>query len=242
MRWFARHGLRVLMYHKVSSAKGDALTVTREQLKAQMRWLKEEEFPFVTAAQVMAEARGEPILPADSVLVTFDDAYRDTFDLAFPILRQLEIPAVVFVPTAFIGQTSSWDADPQPLMNLPQLRELTDAGWELGLHSHRHLNYQTLRAAEIAADLQACQQTFGELSLRSCAALAYAYGRRPRAPEARQRMHSDLRAINVRIAFRIGNRINRLPLSDGFEINRLGVRGDRGLAAFQRQIWWGRWF
>ena len=40
----------------------------------------------------------------------------------------------------------------------------------------------------------------------------------------------------MRIAFRIGNRINRLPLRDRFEINRLGVRGDRELGFFRRQL------
>jgi peptidoglycan/xylan/chitin deacetylase (PgdA/CDA1 family) len=32
-------------------------------------------------------------------MVTFDDGYRDNYDLAFPILKELKIPAMFFIPT-----------------------------------------------------------------------------------------------------------------------------------------------
>ena len=55
-------------------------------------------------------------------------------------------------------------------------------------------------------------------------------------------MKAALRECGVRLAFRIGNRINRLPLADPFEIQRLSVRGDESFGAFQRRIRWGRLF
>lgn len=242
MRWFARNGLRILMYHKVSPTKRDELTVTCAQLDTQMRWLQEEGFSFVTGSQVIAEARGNSALPRNSVLVTFDDAYFDTFDLAYPLLRRLGIPAVVFVPTAFIGGASTWDAEPQPLMTETQLRQLAGGGWEVGLHSHRHSNYANLWPAEIASDLRACVERSKEAALPTIPAFAYPYGGRPRAAKNRRQMQSELSTVGFQIAFRIGNRVSRLPLRDAYEINRLGVRGDKDLGFFRRQLWWGRWF
>jgi peptidoglycan/xylan/chitin deacetylase (PgdA/CDA1 family) len=242
MRWFARNGLRVLMYHKVSVNGGDGLTVTCDQLENQLRWLDREGFPFVRASHVLAEARGESTLPRNCVLVTFDDAYLSTFELAFPILRRLGIPAVVFAPTAFVGRTSAWDAAPQTLMQGQQLRELEEAGWEIGLHSHRHENYGELDAEQIAADLRMATETLGRICATPLPALAYPYGRRPVGADAKSQLHRVLATGGVHIAFRIGNRVNRLPLKDVYDLNRIGPRGDRDLEFFQRQIRWGRWF
>ena len=35
-------------------------------------------------------------------LLTFDDGYRDNFDVAVPILRERNVPATFFIPTAFL--------------------------------------------------------------------------------------------------------------------------------------------
>jgi peptidoglycan/xylan/chitin deacetylase (PgdA/CDA1 family) len=233
MLWFARRGLRVLMYHKVSPATADELTVTAAQLDAQLRWLRAAGFQFVTAADLL---RGGP-LPARPVLVTFDDAYVNTFAHAHPVLRALGVPAVVFVPTAFIGRTSAWDRDAQPLMDAAQLCALATDGWELGLHSHRHENYANLAPAQIAEDVRASFAAFAAHGLPVVPALAYPYGGRPRDGAA---MKAALREAGVRLAFRIGNRVNPLPLADPFEIHRLGSRGDASFGAFQRKVRWGR--
>ena len=58
------------------------------------------------------------------------------------------------MPTAFIGQTSSWDRDARPLMDAAQLHTLAADGFELGVHSHRHENYAELSAAQVTADVR----------------------------------------------------------------------------------------
>ena len=235
MRWLFRRGLRVLMYHQVSQHSASEHTVTAAQLEGQLRWLREQEFQFVTVADVL---RG--VLPERSVLVTFDDAYVDTMEMAAPVLRALEVPAVVFVPTAFVGQTSAWDSAARPLMDESQLCTLAGRGFELGLHSHRHESYARLTAPQIVDDLHASLAAFRRMGLTPAAALAYPYGARPRGWTALWAMKNALWENGVRLAFRVGNRINRLPLLDPLEVERLSVRGDESFARFQRKIRWGR--
>jgi len=177
-----------------------------------------------------------------SVLITFDDAYLNNHELAFPLLAKHHVPSVLFVPTAFIGQVSSWDLAAHPLMNVEQLREAAASGVELALHSHHHVNYGALTPKLLADDVQACVNTFGELGLPYIPVLAYPFGRRPKKKGDYLAMVNVLEKAGVKAAFRIGNRINPLPLRERFEIQRIGVRGDESFAVFQRKIKRGRWF
>lgn len=237
---FERRGLRVLMYHRTAVKKTDALTVTPAQLEQQLGWLQARGFVFVSVTDVLKAVENACSLPLRAVLVTFDDALRDTFELARPVLQTRRVPATVFVPTAFIGGHATWDHDSPPLMDAAQLAALVESGWELGLHSHRHRNYAELSAAEIAADIWENFAAFRACNLTPVPALAYAYGGRPRAFADRRAMQAALRDAGVRLGFRIGNRVNPLPVRDRFEINRIGVRGDESFGAFQRKIRWGK--
>lgn len=228
------------MYHRVARRQTTPLTVSVAQLEEQLRWLLARGFVAVSVADAIAAAQQARALPAQPLLITFDDGYVDTFELARPVLQRLGLRAAVFVPSAFVGGTSAWDRDAQPLMNAAQLHALAAEGWEIGLHSHTHRNFRTLSADEIAADVRENFSALRALGLAPVPALAYPYGGRPRAVDDRVAMRAALRTAGVRLAFRIGNRVNPLPLRAPLEINRLGVRGDRSFAAFQRQIRWGR--
>ena len=98
--------LRVLTYHRVdipgnrASLAGRLISATPETFNRQMRYLGENYQP-VSAAQAVEACRGNLILPRRAVLVTFDDAYRDFAEHAWPILKRHRIPAALFVPTAF---------------------------------------------------------------------------------------------------------------------------------------------
>ena len=48
-------------------------------------------------------ARGER-LPANVAAITIDDGYSDAYDIAFPLLRERNLPATVFVVTDFVDQ------------------------------------------------------------------------------------------------------------------------------------------
>lgn len=237
---FSRRGLRVLMYHKLSATRADALTVTTAQLEEQLRWLQRRDWQIVRLADVVRAIEGESPLPDRCVLITFDDGYLDTLQLAKPVLDRCGLCAAVFVPTAFVGQASTWDRDARPLMSGNDLRMLAAAGWEIGLHSHAHVSYATLDADRIERDARQNFAALGELGLTPVPALAYPYGHRPGRGTARAAMKTALQAAGVRIAFRIGNRINALPIREAFEINRLDVRGDRSFAVFRRKMNWGR--
>lgn len=54
---------------------------------------------FVSAEQVRNAVRGVETLPERAILITLDDGLREQYELAWPILRKLGIPAIFFINT-----------------------------------------------------------------------------------------------------------------------------------------------
>jgi peptidoglycan/xylan/chitin deacetylase (PgdA/CDA1 family) len=101
-----------------------------------------------------ANATGET-LPPRSFVVTFDDGYENFYTVARPILHELNIPATVFLATAYVNSSEPFPFDdwvaagsalvPQESwrpMTLEQCKELRrDPLIEIGAHTHTHRNF-----------------------------------------------------------------------------------------------------
>jgi len=98
--------LRILTYHRVADPRSmphlnpRLVSTTPAEFDRQMRHLARS-WRVVSAADALdAVEFGRP-LPRRAVLVTFDDAYRDFAEIAWPILRAHGLTATLFVPTAY---------------------------------------------------------------------------------------------------------------------------------------------
>ncbi len=105
--------LRVLTYHRVTDHSSFARQM--EHLATHYN---------VTPLSALLDAVAHRVaLPPRSVMITFDDGYREVADVAWPILRQLDLPAVLFVPTAYPEgpqRTYWWDRLEQALADTPR--------------------------------------------------------------------------------------------------------------------------
>jgi peptidoglycan/xylan/chitin deacetylase (PgdA/CDA1 family) len=70
----------------------------RRQMASLKRWNN------VVSLRDGARRLRDQTLPSRAVAVTFDDGYQDNFRNAMPILRDLQIPATIFVATGFTGK------------------------------------------------------------------------------------------------------------------------------------------
>lgn len=110
--------LRVLFYHRIGDSRGadprlapELIAATVADFENQMRYVAHAYHP-VAANEVLQALTGRHALPARALLVTFDDAYRDFLELAWPVLRRHHLPCTLFVATAFVdepGRLFWWD-------------------------------------------------------------------------------------------------------------------------------------
>jgi len=107
--------LVVLNYHRVADPESclydrGVIEATPAQFDEQMDYLKRR-YHLVDLEEVCDYAEDPRRLRQCSVLVSFDDGYRDTHDVALPILKSHGVRAAFFLPTAFVGTTRVpwWD-------------------------------------------------------------------------------------------------------------------------------------
>jgi peptidoglycan/xylan/chitin deacetylase (PgdA/CDA1 family) len=129
----------VLCYHRFGS-RASKLTVTPAAFTAQMDYLARNGYHVLTLAQLADFVAGKGPLPKKSIVITIDDGYRATYDIAYPILKKYGFPATVFLYSDFVG---AGDA-----LTYPQMKELIASGLiEIQPHSKTHANL-TLRLAD----------------------------------------------------------------------------------------------
>lgn len=101
----------VLMYHRVLPSGADTFShlgiiITPRTFAAHVRFLKRH-FRLLTPDQFRREL-SDTGFGRRTCLVTFDDGWQDNHRYALPILKQHGVPAVIFVATAFIGQSTTF--------------------------------------------------------------------------------------------------------------------------------------
>jgi peptidoglycan/xylan/chitin deacetylase (PgdA/CDA1 family) len=92
----------IVVYHRFSE-NGDRLATSARALREQLEYLKTY-YRILPLSEVASYFREGKKLPSRVAAITVDDGYRDFFEIAFPILREYEVPASVFVATDFIDQ------------------------------------------------------------------------------------------------------------------------------------------
>lgn len=153
--------LAVLGFHKVGSPPAHAretwFYISATTFDRYLRWLQASNWHVISAQEFLTGLQAPAGLPDRSVLLTFDDGYRSMRDVALPLLGSFGFPAVLFVPTSFIGLVNSFDAgvEPEePICDWDDLVDLQSHGVSIQSHGVTHRPFSTLSEAERDRELK----------------------------------------------------------------------------------------
>ncbi|MCD6099142.1 MAG: polysaccharide deacetylase family protein [Candidatus Marinimicrobia bacterium] len=107
---WGQNGIKILAYHKVNNEPHDylGLNTTISNFKAQMKYLKRN-YNIISLKDAINMLHSTERIPMDTIVITFDDGYKDNYLHAFPILKKYKIPATIFVTTNPIeSRTPLW--------------------------------------------------------------------------------------------------------------------------------------
>lgn len=172
----------LLGYHGVADVRLrddlSLLQVSPERFSEQIGLLDAAGFKFLTVAQLATMVDGGLPEPGFAA-VTFDDGMRNNRTAALPILAARGIPATVYVTVGFMGGTNPWAGDNEAgaMLTQPELRELIDAGWEIGAHTVTHPDMTVLDYDACLHEIDASRRKLEEMTGAEVKTFAYPFGR-----------------------------------------------------------------
>jgi len=227
------------MYHKVSgTGVGDDMTMPVLLLERQFHYLKQEGYTTILMSELLDHVVNKTTLPARPLLITFDDGYADNYTHLYPLLQQYGFKATIFLVAAFVKNAVDRAADTnKEYLCLEEIRSMDPTVVEFGLHSYDHSNYDQLSTLELGYDIRQCKELLQSMDIPFQPCIAFPYGAYPRRDRPRQQsFFNTLQKKQVALAFRIGNRLNRLPFRNPLLIQRLDIKGNMSFEKFIKLI------
>lgn len=223
----AHDGPIILTYHSIS-AGSSPLCTPPALFSEQMEWLARHADRVLPLSELIQLLEQKQALPVRSVVLTFDDAFRDFYQEAVPVLRRWHLPATVFVVSGYCGRTNRWPGQPawceeRPLMSWQEIREVAGEEIEVGCHSRTHPTLTELEGEALREEIVTAKAELEDRVGRPVASFCYPYGRWN--PPVRTLVRDHFRAAcgttMARINVRAG--LYSLPRIDAFYLRRLAL-------------------
>jgi peptidoglycan/xylan/chitin deacetylase (PgdA/CDA1 family) len=142
-RWANSSRAVILLFHRVNDISVEPLTTSIVAFAEFLTMLKKYYRVCSTSWLVERMKNKEPI-PADTIVIHFDDCYRDVFQHAIPLLEKAGFPATFFISSGFIDKDRAFhhDVDCYPFsyenLKRSEVHALAGKGFEIGAHTVNH--------------------------------------------------------------------------------------------------------
>ncbi len=142
--------ISILAYHSIA-ADNWKFSIDLNTMKKQIAYLKKN-YQFISLADVEKIIKGDKVITQPSIVLTFDDGYKDVLQIK-SYLRKLNIKPALFlindtrnVNTAEIGKNKTY-------LNTREIKGLIADGWEIGCHSNTHANLSKLTPTHLQQEI-----------------------------------------------------------------------------------------
>lgn len=218
----------ILLYHSVANhadRRDLQFTVAPGALAEHLDALTDLGVKSLTVSDLAERFRnGDPVDPG-TVAVTIDDAYADTAEVVAPALAAAGLTATVYVSTATIGTTRR----DSRMISWAQIRDLADAGIEIGSHGHRHLPLDVMRRTTVLRELAMSRALLQDWLGEEVPSFAYPYGFHTPATQAL------VARVGFHSACAVKNALSH-PGDDVYALARVTVTRDMGPSAVARMV------
>jgi len=228
--------LAILSFHKIgapSDHEWDTWFYIPEKVFIdQLEWLRKNDWDVIGIHGFLRGLSDPGSLHEHSVLLTFDDGYQSIPTIALPCLQRFGYPAVVFVPTDYIGGTNSFDLDNEPVERIcswDELRRLEAGGVTVQSHGVTHRTFSELSPDDQREEVEHSKSILEQGLQTTVSAFAFPFG----DGGASETVTPMVAIAGYRAAFLYGTNSvylpERLPVCDAYRLDRVAMGRDTDL-------------
>lgn len=140
---YAAEGIRVpvLMFHRFTTKKEETnyTTITKDKFEEVLEKLEEKGYKSISFEELEQYVDGKIELPEKVFLISIDDGYMDNYTLAYPVLKEKNMKALISVVGWSMGEDTMPDGVTPiiPHFNWKDLNEMINSGViEVGNHTY----------------------------------------------------------------------------------------------------------
>lgn len=213
----------ILLYHHVSDeGYGNRYYVTVDDFRTQMEALRAWGYTTITPSQLVEVLINGGDLPARPVVITFDDGNLNVYQNAFPIMHELGFVGAVYIVANRLQSKG--------FINVEQLQEMGDDGWEIGSHAMSHADL-TVDYSISRYEILQSRLTLEEATGEPVNTFAYPYGRTD------EFVTNKVSEYGYRAGMGLGSSFEH-TLYSLFYLSRIEVQGDYGFSKFTSLLPW----
>ena len=134
----------ILCYHRFGDKHGK-MSVPTSLFRQQMKYLYDNNYRVISLKDAIGFFKGKKSIPKRSVVITIDDGYRSNYSEAFPVFKEFNFPATIFLYSDFLGARDALTSE--------QIKTMYNSGLiDFQPHSKTHPNLAIRKENESMAD------------------------------------------------------------------------------------------
>lgn len=164
-------GVPVICFHSINNDPSgkSSIIISKDKFRQQLQTIKDNGYTTLTMSQLNDYLYKDKPIPEKSVVITFDDGYRDNYTNAFPILKEFNMNATIFVISSYINRELYLTTD--------EIKEMSDYGVDIESHTVSHVNLSTLSYEDQIKELKESKETIEKITNKPVIAIAYPEGK-----------------------------------------------------------------
>jgi peptidoglycan/xylan/chitin deacetylase (PgdA/CDA1 family) len=225
--------IAILAFHKIGEPSPGGwkswFYIPEETFTDHLKFLRDNNWHVVSASTFLQGLMEPDTLSERTALITFDDGYRSVREVALPVLIRFGYPAVLFVPTEYIGQHNMFDDGIEPreeICDWDDLRELMSHRVSVQSHGASHRRFSEISLDEQKEELMRSKFVLENNLGSPVEFMAFPYG-----DDGMNKEHtkSCLRETGYQAACLYGGDSFVLPAANPYCLSRIAMGPDTNL-------------